>query len=89
MSADCRSTITFRSNLQPVKGSCLTDTNFLKTIRDPFALYILNELLKKYGNGYRLSAMQQEEYDKASGHCAYAAKDDYPWGLYGRKMVPK
>lgn len=80
MSADCRSTITFRSNLQPVKGSCLTDTNFLKTIRDPFALYILNELLKKYGNGYRLSAMQQEEYDKASGHCAYAAKDDYPWG---------
>lgn len=80
MSDDCRSTITFRSNLQPVKGSCLNDTNFLKTIRDPFALEFLNEFLNKYGNSYRLSTIQQEEYNKASLHCVYAAKDDYPWG---------
>ena len=46
MSTDCRSTVTYRSNLQPVNGSCLNDTDFLKTIRDPFALYTLNELLK-------------------------------------------
>ncbi len=80
MSTDLRSTITFRSNLQIVNGSFLTDTNFLKTIRDPFALYTLHEFLKKYDNGYRLSFIQQEEYNKASGHCSYAPEDDYPWG---------
>ena len=85
MSTDCRSTVTYRSNLQPVNGSCLNDTDFLKTIRDPFALYTLNELLKKYCSSYRLSVIQQEEYNKASCHCSYAAKDDYPWGTVLQK----
>lgn len=76
MITDSRSTISYRSNLQPVDGTCLGDLNFLRTIRDPFALAIL----KKIANGYRFSAIQEEEYRKASLHCAYAIKDDYPWG---------
>lgn len=80
MNNESRSTVAFRSNLQPVKGSCLNDINFLKKIRDPFALYELNELLKKYPGVYFLTAIQQEEYRKASSHCSYALKNDFPWG---------
>lgn len=80
MNSPSRSSIGYQSNLQPIKGSITDDYNFLDKIRDPFALYRLHEKTKDIVLGYHLSAIQQEEYKKASAHCAYAVKDDYPNG---------
>ena len=68
------STVAFRSNLQPVHGSYREDQAFCSAVHDIFAL----ELLQKAG--YRLSSLQMQEYRNASLHCAYALKDDYPFG---------
>jgi len=72
------STVAFRSNLYPVTESCQTDSVFQSKIRDPFSL----EILKKRGHVavQKLTDIQEQEYRSASVHCAYAAKDDYPWG---------
>ena len=67
------STVAFRSNLYPVEKSFYEDTAFRSKIHDPFSL----ELLKKQ---CALTSLQKQEYDYASVHCAYAAKNDYPWG---------
>lgn len=67
------STVAFRSNLYPVEKSFYEDSTFLSKIHDPFSL----ELLKKQ---CALTSLQKKEYDYASVHCAYAAKNDYPWG---------
>ncbi len=67
------STVAFRSNLYPVEKSFYEDATFRSKIHDPFSL----ELLKKQ---HVLTRLQKQEYDYASVHCAYAAKNDYPWG---------
>lgn len=67
------STVAFRSNLYPVEKSFYEDSTFRSKIHDPFSL----ELLKKQ---CALTSLQKKEYDFASVHCAYAAKNDYPWG---------
>ncbi len=67
------STVAFRSNLYPVENSFYEDATFRAKIHDPFSL----ELLKKQ---HVLTRLQKQEYDYASVHCAYAAKNDYPWG---------
>ena len=67
------STLAFRSNLYPVNGSCLEDHTFHSKIHDPFAL---TELQK---HSY-LTLIQKDEFRWASGHCAYADPNDYPWG---------
>lgn len=69
------STVAFRSNLQPITGSYREDRHFLSTIHDPFAL----ELMKKAGFG-AVSPIQQQEFQSASLHCAYAFPGDYPFG---------
>lgn len=74
MSEKSTSTVSFRSNLQPVRGSYREDQAFLQSVHDIFAL----ELLQKAG--YGLSPLQMQEYRNASLHCAYAFKDDYPFG---------
>ncbi len=67
------STVAFRSNLYPVEKSFYEDAIFCSKIHDPFSL----ELLKKQR---ALTSLQKQEYNYASVHCAYAAKNDYPWG---------
>ena len=67
------STVAFRSNLYPVEKSFYEDSTFRSKIHDPFSL----ELLKKQCT---LTSLQKKEYVYASVHCAYAAKNDYPWG---------
>ncbi len=67
------STVAFRSNLYPVEKSFYEDATFRSKIHDPFSL----ELLKKQ---HVLTRLQKQEYDYASVHCAYAAKNDYPRG---------
>lgn len=67
------STVAFRSNLYPVEKSFYEDSTFRSKIHDPFSL----EILKKQ---CALTSLQKKEYDYASVHCAYAAKNDYPWG---------
>ena len=74
MSERTTSTVSFRSNLQAVRGSFREDRDFLRAVHDIFAL----ELLQK--SGYELSSLQMQEYLKASLHCTYAYKDDYPFG---------
>lgn len=69
------STLSFKSNLQPIKGSICDDRHFLASIHDPFALEVMRNM------GYKaITPIQQKEYSDASLHCAYAYKDDYPWG---------
>lgn len=67
------STIAYRSNLYPIEKSFYEDPIFRAQIHDPFSL----EVLKKQ---YALTPLQKKEYEYASVHCAYAAKNDYPWG---------
>lgn len=67
------STVAFRSNLYAVEKSFYEDSIFCSKIHDPFSL----EILKKQ---YTLTSLQKREYEHASVHCAYAAKNDYPWG---------
>ena len=67
-------TVAFRSNVYPVEKSYSTDYVFLSKIHDPFSLEILKN------NFYTLTQLQKQEYEFASVHCAYAAKDNYPWG---------
>lgn len=68
------STVAFKSNLQPVKGTYREYQDYLHSVHDIFAL----EILKK--SGCSLSSLQMQEYRNASLHCAYAYKDDYPFG---------
>lgn len=76
-----RSTVGYKSNLQVVrKQSAFDDNEFLLSIRDPFALEELQKNIKLKRTNYTLSEIQ-ENIRKAGGmHCAYAYKDDYPWG---------
>lgn len=67
------STVAYRSNLYPIEKSFYEDPIFRAQIHDPFSL----EVLKKQ---YALTPLQKKEYEYASVHCAYAAKNDYPWG---------
>jgi superfamily I DNA/RNA helicase len=67
------STVAFRSNLYPIEKSFHEDSVFRSKIHDPFSL----EILKKQ---CALTVLQKREYEYASVHCAYAAKNDYPWG---------
>lgn len=68
------STLLYKSNIYPVRNNFREDRKFLSQVHDPFSL----EIMKK--KNMFLTAIQQREFDYASLHCAYAFKDDYPWG---------
>lgn len=74
------STVEYLSNLQPVDISQSIDVQFLRHIHDPFALEILDRLISQGAFSYKMTGIQQVEMQNASRHCAYAYKDDYPWG---------
>lgn len=75
------STVSFKSNIQPVKSKyILNDYKFLSFIRDPFALELLQKAIANLSTGFKMSSIQEEEYKKASLHCFHAFKDDYPNG---------
>lgn len=83
-------TVEYRSNLEPLEDGGKLGEGYLSKIHDPFALEALKKYLNSYRSGYNLTDIQQREMRAASGHCAYAFKDDYPWGtitLNGRKTV--
>lgn len=75
------STVTFRSNLYPIKKSIYEDYVFLSKIHDPFSLEILlaSEIRFILEKQCALTSLQKKEYNYAV-HCAFAAKSDYPWG---------
>ena len=68
------SNMTFRSNLQPIGDEEFRDSVFLTKIRDPFALDYMHR------QRFKMLPVQEEEYQKASGHCSYAFDGDFPWG---------
>lgn len=70
------SNIIFISNLYPIKeNNPINDKDFIAQIKDPF---VLNNLKK---NPLIVFTKEQDAiFHKASGHCIYAFKDDYPWG---------
>jgi hypothetical protein len=72
------SNVEFKSNLYPLKDYFMYDHEFLSQIHDVFAL----ERLKNdfHISNFKMSELQASEYQKASGHCVYAKKDDYVWG---------
>jgi len=83
-------TVEYQSNLEPLEGEGRPGSEYLSKIHDPFALEALKKYLNFYSSGYTLTGIQQSEMQAASGHCAYAYKDDYPWGtvtLDGHKRV--
>ena len=75
MGTNITSTVSFRSNLYPIKGSAGEDKKFLSAIHDPFAL----EAMGKMGYG-AITPIQRKEFRDASLHCSYAFQNDYPWG---------
>lgn len=75
------SNVIYKSNLHIVESNKISqDKNFLNSIRDPFALEQLKTAIDRRQVDYRLSPIQQDEYDKVSLHCSYAEKGDYPFG---------
>lgn len=69
------STVSFKSNLYEVKSdSIINDRVFLSHVHDPFGLNVMKN------RGIRFTNVQAVQYFNASGHCAYAFEDDYPWG---------
>ena len=89
--SEMTTTVEYISNIQPVKTDVIMDDQqFLSHIHDPFALEVLKKQLDWRQHSYSLSKIQQKEMDAASGHCAFAFKDDYPWGtvvIEGRQTV--
>lgn len=79
------SNLSFTSNLQPVGDDGYRGSAFLSKIRDPFALEYMHR------QKYSMQPVQEEEYRKASLHCSYAFRGDYPWGTVrdaeGRESV--
>lgn len=73
------STVSFRSNLYPVKGNFFYDKIFHSQIHDPFSLESFNKTMvaKKIA---QFTSLQEQEYRVAAKHCIYAEPDDYPWG---------
>lgn len=68
-------TVSFKSNLYEVKSdSIVNDKVFLSHVHDPFGLTVMKN------RGIRFTKVQDVQYFNASGHCAYAFEDDYPWG---------
>lgn len=76
MIEESRSTLSFRSNLQPIIEEHKSNSWGLvcSAVRDPFALEIMHK------RGMNLTTAQKQQYNYASVHCAYAFPDDYPWG---------
>lgn len=68
-----KSSVFFQSNVLPV-GKTFYEPGFLFRITDPAALEKLSKLT-------RLTPPQEEILKKCGFHCAYAEKDDYPWGI--------
>ena len=68
------SNMRFTSNLQPIGDEEFRDSVFLTKIRDPFALDYMHR------QKFKMLPVQEEEYQKASGHCSYAFDKDFPWG---------
>ena len=66
------SNLEFRSNLQPIIDDKWSEIH--KKVMDPFALEIMQK------QHLFLSEKQRNQIQYASEHCAYAFKDDYPWG---------
>lgn len=87
MIEESRSTLAFRSNLQPIIEDHQANRwgAVYAAVRDPFALEIMHK------RGMNLTADQKQQYQYASVHCVYAFPDDYPWGsvigLDGREIV--
>lgn len=76
MIVESRSTLSFRSNLQPISEEPNVNRwgSVYHAIREPFALEIMMK------RGVSFTEAQKQQYRYASVHCAYAAPDDYPWG---------
>ncbi len=75
MEEELNSTVVFKSNLQTVSDRTIReDREFLASVRDPFALEIMEK------QRLNLTPIQRTEYKRASVHCAYALEGDYPWG---------
>lgn len=75
------STLDYRSNLQLVDIKKREfGTEYLSKIHDPFSLEELKKYIDFWHPDFHLTAIQKQEMRNASGHCAFAFKDDYPWG---------
>lgn len=84
------STLEYLSNLQPIDTSIANDIKYMSFVHDPFALEQMQKLIEMGRIQNIMTGIQAKEMKNASGHCAFAFKDDYPWGtvvIDGNKNV--
>lgn len=84
------STLEFLSNIQPIDTSIPDDTRYMSYVHDPFALEQMAKMIENGRVKRVMTKIQGKEMQTASGHCAFAFKDDYPWGtviIDGEKKV--
>ena len=73
------STLEYLSNLQYIDTSVPNDTRYMRFVHDPFALEQMKKLIEAGQIKTAMTDIQEKEMKNASGHCAFAYKDDYPW----------
>lgn len=74
MTDNRRSSLVYRSNLQPRTGLLRQDRAFLENVWDIGALSILKD------NHVDLPPAQEKVYSQVGAPCAYAARGDFPFG---------
>ncbi len=85
-----KSTLEYLSNIQWIDDSKLNDTAYMKHVHDPFSLERMMQKINDCRIEYHMTSLQEHEMKAAAGHCAFAFKNDYPWGtieLDGYKKV--
>lgn len=84
------STLEYLSNIQPIDNSIPNDTKYMTFVHDPFALEQMAKMIETGRIKNVMTCIQAREMKIASRHCAFAYKDDYPWGtilVNGEKKV--
>lgn len=85
-----RSTLEYLSNIQIIDTTKPNDTKYMSFVHDPFSLEQMDKMIETGRIHYGMTQLQVKEKKTASGHCAFAFKEDYPWGtilLDGEKRV--
>ncbi|MDD3415458.1 MAG: AAA family ATPase [Lachnospiraceae bacterium] len=75
-----KSTLEYLSNIQIIDTTISNDTKYMSFVHDPFSLEQMEKMIETGRIRYGMTQLQVKEKQTASGHCAFAFKDDYPWG---------
>lgn len=75
-----KSTLGYLSNIQWIDITKENDISYMRYVHDPFSLEKMISKRREGKINYYPSSLQGKEFKHVAGHCAYAFKNDYPWG---------